>query len=153
SSGPTPAPGATAPRLAAYRKRRPVPAALAGAGPTQTITGTLASWIRSASATASWSRVPALSSCSTSVAPVRSASSTEPVRYVASVRSIEPSTLATRTEGVSCAPAGPGRAHRTRADGLSFGPPGRPHLGIAGDPTSPPGPPTRRYGFPNCALA
>jgi hypothetical protein len=74
---------------------------LAGAGPTQTITGTLASWIRSASATASWSSVPALVELQHEGRPRAFGLLDEPTRYEASVRSIEPSTLATSNEGVS----------------------------------------------------
>ncbi len=73
SRGPTPTPGATAVRLAAYMKSSPAPAAFAGAGPTQTITGTFASKMRFASSTAGWSSVPALSSWITTVDPSASA--------------------------------------------------------------------------------
>ena len=71
-----PDPDAGRDRADARRVQQEEPRALrlGGEGPTQTITGTVASWILVASDIGSWSRVPALSSWSTTVEPAASAS-------------------------------------------------------------------------------
>ena len=72
-SGPVCDPGDTPASDDAYISRRPAPEALAGAGPTHASTGTRIPATRAASATPSWSSVPDVSSCSTTVAPSASA--------------------------------------------------------------------------------
>ena len=69
-------------------RRRPAPLARAGAGPTQAITGTLRSTTRCASATPSWSSVPAVSICRTTTAP-SAFGGVEPIVQIAQQGSID----------------------------------------------------------------